>query len=59
MTKLIKTVKELKEFLQSVPDDTAIAYFNEDERCYIQGMSVEVSEAEFADDSKQEALKIF
>lgn len=59
MSKLIKTVKELKEFLQTVPDDTAIAYFNEDDRAYTQDIGVEVSETEFLDDSKQEALKIF
>lgn len=59
MTKLIKTVKELKEFLQTVPDDTVIAYFNEDDRCYTQDIGVEVSETEFLDDSEQEALKIF
>lgn len=59
MSKLIKTVKELKEFLETVPDDTVIAYFNEDDRAYTQDIGVEVSETEFLDDSKQEALKIF
>jgi len=56
---LIKTVKELKEFLQTVPDDTAIAYWNEDDRAYTQDIGVEVSETEFEDDNKQKALKIF
>lgn len=59
MSKLIKTVKELKEFLETVPDDTVIAYFNEDDRAYTQDIGVEVSETEFLDDSKQEALQIF
>ena len=59
MSKLIKTVKELKEFLQTVPDDTVIAYYNEDDRAFIQYIGVEVSETEFLDDSKQKALQIF
>lgn len=59
MSKLIKTVKELKEYLQTVPDDTAIAYFNEDDRAFTQDIGVEISETEFLNDSKQEALQIF
>ena len=60
MSKLIKTVKELKEFLQTVPDDTVIAYYNEDDRAFTHHIGVEVSETEFIYGRyEQNALQIF
>lgn len=38
----VKTVKELKQFLQTVPDDTPLAFFNYDDREFKYPLNVAV-----------------